>query len=76
MTRLWIGICGLLPLEFEFNLIYEQRTGNTPLHLAMESGHAQAAVLLIEAGADRDRVSFIIIILFSIPSFIVNQTVI
>lgn len=30
--------------------------GNTPLHLAMESGHAEAAVLLIEAGADRHRV--------------------
>jgi 26S proteasome non-ATPase regulatory subunit 10 len=33
------------------------RVGNTPLHLAMESGHAEAAVLLIEAGAARDRVS-------------------
>ncbi|KAI6122232.1 ankyrin repeat-containing domain protein, partial [Pisolithus croceorrhizus] len=31
------------------------RVGNTPLHLAMESAHAQAAVLLIEAGADRSR---------------------
>ncbi|KIJ62845.1 hypothetical protein HYDPIDRAFT_93799, partial [Hydnomerulius pinastri MD-312] len=31
------------------------RVGNTPLHLAMESAHAQAAVLLIEAGADRER---------------------
>ncbi|KAJ8520735.1 hypothetical protein ONZ45_g2454 [Pleurotus djamor] len=31
------------------------RVGNTPLHLAMESGHAEAAVLLINAGADRDR---------------------
>ncbi|KAF7424687.1 hypothetical protein PC9H_009998 [Pleurotus ostreatus] len=31
------------------------RIGNTPLHLAMESGHAEAAVLLINAGADRDR---------------------
>jgi 26S proteasome non-ATPase regulatory subunit 10 len=31
--------------------------GNTPLHLAMDSAHAQAAVLLIEAGADRSRVS-------------------
>jgi ankyrin repeat protein len=30
--------------------------GNTPLHLAMESAHAEAAVLLIEAGADRTRV--------------------
>ncbi|KAF8589899.1 ankyrin [Ramaria rubella] len=31
------------------------RIGNTPLHLAMESAHAEAAVLLIEAGADRHR---------------------
>ncbi|KAG1866118.1 ankyrin repeat-containing domain protein [Suillus subluteus] len=31
------------------------RIGNTPLHLAMESAHAQAAVMLIEAGADRGR---------------------
>lgn len=31
--------------------------GNTPLHLAMESAHAEAACLLIEAGADRERVS-------------------
>ncbi|KAH0833354.1 ankyrin repeat-containing domain protein [Lanmaoa asiatica] len=31
------------------------RVGNTPLHLAMESAHAEAAVLLIEAGADRGR---------------------
>lgn len=31
------------------------RAGNTPLHLAMESGHGDAAVVLIEAGADRER---------------------
>ncbi|GAA5989668.1 hypothetical protein JCM10908_000581 [Rhodotorula pacifica] len=31
------------------------RVGNTPLHLAIESGHAEAAVALIEGGADRDR---------------------
>ncbi|KAH8100790.1 ankyrin repeat-containing domain protein, partial [Cristinia sonorae] len=31
------------------------RVGNTPLHLAMESAHAAAACLLIEAGADRSR---------------------
>ncbi|KAK7690952.1 hypothetical protein QCA50_006055 [Cerrena zonata] len=31
------------------------RVGNTPLHLAMESAHAEAACLLIEAGADRSR---------------------
>ena len=33
--------------------------GNTPLHLAMESAHAEAACLLIEAGADRTRVRFL-----------------
>ena len=32
------------------------RPGNTPLHLAMESAHAEAACLLILAGADRERV--------------------
>ncbi|KAF9007451.1 ankyrin repeat-containing domain protein [Cyathus striatus] len=31
------------------------RIGNTPLHLAMESAHAEAAVVLINAGADRSR---------------------
>ncbi|KAI0316730.1 hypothetical protein OF83DRAFT_221047 [Amylostereum chailletii] len=31
------------------------RIGNTPLHLAMESAHGEAAALLIEAGADRSR---------------------
>jgi len=31
------------------------RIGNTPLHLAMESGHGDVAILLIEAGADRTR---------------------
>jgi hypothetical protein len=30
--------------------------GNTALHLAMESGHGEAAITLIEAGADRERV--------------------
>lgn len=33
------------------------RIGNTPLHLAMDSAHAEAAVLLIEAGADRERLN-------------------
>jgi len=33
----------------------QDRAGNTPLHLAMESGHAEVAVALIEAGADRQR---------------------
>lgn len=31
------------------------RLGNTPLHLAMDSAHAEAAVILINAGADRSR---------------------
>ncbi|KAF9048850.1 ankyrin repeat-containing domain protein, partial [Panaeolus papilionaceus] len=31
------------------------RVGNTPLHLAMDSAHAEAAILLINAGADRTR---------------------
>jgi 26S proteasome non-ATPase regulatory subunit 10 len=31
--------------------------GNTSLHLAMESAHGETAALLIEAGADRSRVS-------------------
>jgi len=35
----------------------QDRVGNTPLHLAMESAHAEAAVLLIEAGADRGRLN-------------------
>jgi len=34
--------------------------GNTPLHLALESGYGDAAVVLIEAGADRERVSRVI----------------
>ncbi|KAI5474195.1 26S proteasome non-ATPase regulatory subunit 10, partial [Pseudohyphozyma bogoriensis] len=33
----------------------QDRGGNTPLHLAVESGHAEVAVALIEGGADRDR---------------------
>jgi len=33
----------------------QDRVGNTPLHLAMESGHGDAAVLLIKKGADRGR---------------------
>ncbi|KAH9810571.1 ankyrin repeat-containing domain protein [Melampsora americana] len=31
------------------------RAGHTPLHLAFESGHGEAACVLIEAGADRGR---------------------
>ncbi|KAF8713527.1 hypothetical protein AX14_007520 [Amanita brunnescens Koide BX004] len=33
------------------------RVGNTPLHLTMESAHAEAAVFLINAGADRSRMN-------------------
>ncbi|GAA6027238.1 hypothetical protein JCM8097_002513 [Rhodosporidiobolus ruineniae] len=33
----------------------QDRAGNTPLHLAIESGHAECAVVLIEGGADRER---------------------
>ncbi|KII89691.1 hypothetical protein PLICRDRAFT_108003, partial [Plicaturopsis crispa FD-325 SS-3] len=33
------------------------RIGNTPLHLALDSAHAEAACLLIEAGADRERLN-------------------
>ncbi|KIY43808.1 ankyrin [Fistulina hepatica ATCC 64428] len=33
------------------------RVGNTPLHLAMESAHAEVAVMLILAGADRTRLN-------------------
>jgi len=38
------------------NIDVVSHAGNTPLHLAMDSAHAEAAVLLIEAGADRSRV--------------------
>lgn len=31
------------------------RVGNTPLHLALDSGHGSTAVLLLQAGADRER---------------------
>ncbi|MBW0501864.1 hypothetical protein O181_041579 [Austropuccinia psidii MF-1] len=33
------------------------RAGHTPLHLALESGHAETACTLIEAGADRGRLN-------------------
>lgn len=35
--------------------VHQDRAGNTPLHLAIESGFAEVAVALIEAGADRER---------------------
>ncbi|KAJ2934702.1 hypothetical protein H1R20_g2410, partial [Candolleomyces eurysporus] len=35
--------------------IVQELIGNTPLHLAMDSAHAETAVLLINAGADRTR---------------------
>ncbi|GAA5942285.1 uncharacterized protein JCM15063_002961 [Sporobolomyces koalae] len=41
------------PEKPRLNLL--DRAGNTPLHLAVESGHAECAVALIEGGADRDR---------------------
>lgn len=37
-------------------LMYCLLAGNTPLHLAIDSAHGEAAVTLIEAGADRERV--------------------
>jgi len=46
------------PLELDLpktRLNLADRVGNTPLHLAMESGHGDVAVLLIESGADRTR---------------------
>ncbi|KAJ7207026.1 ankyrin repeat-containing domain protein, partial [Mycena rebaudengoi] len=33
------------------------RLGNTPLHLAMDSAHAEVAVALIAAGADREKLN-------------------
>lgn len=42
---------------FIFLVLRFLNPGNTPLHLAMDSGHAEAAVALINAGADRTRVS-------------------
>ena len=44
-------------------LLYQ---GNTPLHLAMESAHAESAALLIEAGADRTRVCPIYLLVFRV----------
>ncbi|GAA5899461.1 hypothetical protein JCM6882_009123 [Rhodosporidiobolus microsporus] len=41
------------PEKPRLNLL--DRAGNTPLHLAVESGHAELAVVLIEGGADRER---------------------
>ena len=44
--------------------------GNTPLHLAMDSGYAEVAVLLIDKGADRTRVSVPSCIVFGMKPFI------
>jgi len=41
--------------KLECELTLSARNGNTPLHLAIESGHAESACILIEGGADRDR---------------------
>ena len=60
--RIWYAICSTF-----FICI---RIGNTPLHLAMESGHAEVAVLLIEAGADRDRVRSFLLSFLLFPSFL------
>lgn len=55
----WAGFShSCLTHSLRFTLLYlSGNTGNTPLHLAMESAHAEAAALLVEAGADRSRVS-------------------
>ena len=43
-------------LSVLLNKFVSSPSGNTPLHLAMDSAHAEVAVLLINAGADRTRV--------------------
>ncbi|KAF8903703.1 ankyrin repeat-containing domain protein [Gymnopilus junonius] len=52
----WVILCKsadkLWFLKYTF---YSFLLGNTPLHLAMDSAHAEAAVVLINAGADRTR---------------------
>jgi 26S proteasome non-ATPase regulatory subunit 10 len=52
-----IGKSRALPLLPSRTELSPTRGGNTPLHLAMDSAHAEAAVALITAGAERDRVS-------------------
>jgi len=54
-----VGIC-----QTEIDNMHLQ--GNTPLHLAMESGHGDVAVLLIESGADRTRARFLNVILVAL----------
>ncbi|KAJ7650867.1 ankyrin repeat-containing domain protein [Roridomyces roridus] len=51
-----MGFIRLL-LENKTRLNNADRIGNTPLHLAMDSAHAEAAVALINAGADRGRLN-------------------
>ncbi|KAF8645847.1 hypothetical protein AX16_007505 [Volvariella volvacea WC 439] len=51
--RLLLGSTG--PSGAKTRLNTADRMGNTPLHLAMDSAHAEAAVVLINAGADRTR---------------------
>ncbi len=47
---------GVTPPQHEKTRINPQdRAGNTPLHLAMESANGSTAVLLLEAGVDRER---------------------
>ena len=50
-------------------LLYQ---GNTPLHLAMESAHAESAALLIEAGADRTRVCPIHLLVLSLLGILLD----
>lgn len=61
-----IGACNAIA-RIERSEAYDP-TGNTPLHLAMESGHGDVAVILIEAGADRSRVRRPVVLVYSIWS--------
>lgn len=51
----FVKLLTTFPSESKPRLNLADRAGNTPLHLACESGHAEAACVLIEAGADRQR---------------------
>jgi 26S proteasome non-ATPase regulatory subunit 10 len=50
------AVPSVFPTCHRWSYSHVARSGNTPLHLAMESAHAEAAIMLIEAGADRSRV--------------------